>query len=401
MNHPIPSWTLHVLRVLVPATLLLAGCGTPVATSDTNELPFEQAVAVATDGLIKQTQKLPGFLAKMEAKVSKKGLLVDPMIDASSGQQTGITRQLEQQVTDRLRKNYEQIEILPLQPANLAKAEYLLTGTTTRVQTDKPARAFNINLAITDLKTGKVVAQSTARSRDEGLDATPTPYYRDSPVLVKDKVVEGYVRTSETPPGKAADPAYFERIAAAPAIADATNAYNNERYQESLALYTSAASTPAGEQIRVLNGIYLANWKLGKTAEAEEAFGKVVALGLASRNLGVKFLFNPGTTDFWSDPKVSGQYGFWLRQIARQAAAAKACMDVVGHTSKTGSEAVNDRLSKQRASYIKERLEKESSELAGRLKSSGVGFHENIVGTGTDDVRDALDRRVEFKVTAC
>jgi len=398
VNHSIVA---RALSALVPMTLVLAGCAAPVATSDTNELPFEQAVAVATDGLIKQTQKLPGFLAKMEAKVSKKGLLVDPMIDASSGQQTGVTKQLEQLVTDRLRANYEQIEILPFQAANLPKAQYLLTGTTSRVQSDKPVSAFNINLAITDMKTGKVVAQSSARSRDQGLDATPTAYYRDSPVLVKDKVVEGYVRTSETPPGKAADPAYFERIAAAPLVNDATNAYNSERYQESLTLYNNAASTPAGEQIRVLNGIYLTNWKLGKTSEAEEAFGKVVALGLASQNLGVKFLFNPGTTDFWSDSKVSGPYGFWLRQIARQAAAAKTCMNVVGHTSKTGSEAINDRLSRQRATYIKERLEKESSELAGRLKSSGVGFKENIVGTGTDDVRDALDRRVEFKVTAC
>jgi len=323
------------------------------------------------------------------------------MLDASSGQQTGITRALEQLVSNRLRENWAQVDVVPFQAGNLAKAQYLLTGTTRRVQSDKPVHAFTINLAITDLKAGKVIAQSSARSSDDGLDATPTAYYRDSPVLVKDKVVDGYIRTSEAPPGSSADPAYLEKLASAPLISEATSAYNNEHYQESLTLYNSAASAPGGEQIRVSNGIYLANWRLGRTAEAEEAFGKVVALGIASQTLGVKFLFNPGTTDFWTDPRVSGPYGFWLRQIARQAAVAKACMNVVGHTSKTGSEAINDRLSRQRASYIKERLEKESGELAGRLKSTGVGFHENIVGTGTDDVRDALDRRVEFKVSGC
>jgi outer membrane protein OmpA-like peptidoglycan-associated protein len=392
---------MRIVGALVPAALI-AGCATKGATSDTNELPFEQAVVVATDGLIKQTQTLPGFLGKMEAKVSKKGLLVDPMIDASSGQQTGVTRQLETLVTNRMKENWAQVELLPFQSANLGKAQYLLTGTTSRVQSDKPVRAFNINLAITDLKTGKVVAQSSARSRDEGLDMTPTAYFRDSPVLVKDKVVEGYIRTSEAAPGSAADPAYMEKLAAAPLVNEATTAYNNERYQDSLTLYNNAANTPGGgEQIRVLNGIYLTNWKLGKTAEAEEAFGKIVALGLANQNLGVKFLFNPGTTDFWTDPKVSGPYVFWLRQIARRVAVAKVCMNVVGHTSKTGSDATNDRLSRQRANYIKERLEKESGELAGRLKANGLGFRENIVGSGTDDVRDALDRRVEFKVTAC
>jgi outer membrane protein OmpA-like peptidoglycan-associated protein len=35
------------------------------------------------------------------------------------------------------------------------------------------------------------------------------------------------------------------------------------------------------------------------------------------------------------------------------------------------------------------------------MQSVGMGFRENIVGSGTDDLRDALDRRVEFKVRSC
>jgi hypothetical protein len=30
-----------------------------------------------------------------------------------------------------------------------------------------------------------------------------------------------------------------------------------------------------------------------------------------------------------------------------------------------------------------------------------MGLRENIVGTETDDARDALDRRVEFKISEC
>jgi len=77
------------------------------------------------------------------------------------------------------------------------------------------------------------------------------------------------------------------------------------------------------------------------------------------------------------------------------------CMNVVGHTSLTGSEAYNDRLSQRRAAYIKRRLDTEAPELAPRTRASGMGFRENIVGTSTDDARDALDRRVEFKITEC
>ena len=50
---------------------------------------------------------------------------------------------------------------------------------------------------------------------------------------------------------------------------------------------------------------------------------------------------------------------------------------------------------------VRERLERESATLSKRLRASGVGFSENLIGTGADDASDALDRRVEFKVVAC
>ena len=143
----------------------------------------------------------------------------------------------------------------------------------------------------------------------------------------------------------------------------------------------------------MFNGIYLANVKLGNMAEAEKAFGRVVAMSIAANQLGVKFLFNPGGTEFWSDNKVSGAYGMWLRQIARESTTAKVCMTVVGHTSHTGSAAVNDALSLKRATFIRQKLAAEAAELAGKTKADGKGFRENIVGSATDDAVDALDRR--------
>ena len=220
-------------------------------------------------------------------------------------------------------------------------------------------------------------------------------------MLVKDKVIEGYARTSATAPGQRGDVYYLERISAATLINEATILYNQERYVEALGQYRSALALPAGEQMRVMNGIYLASVKLGRTAEAEQAFGRVVALGIAFNELGVKFLFNPGSTDFWSDTRVSGPYGMWMRQIAKESTASRVCMEVVGHTSKTGSEQVNDALSLQRANTIRQRLAAEAAALGGRTKTSGMGFRQNIVGSGTDNAVDALDRRVEFKIVPC
>jgi len=379
---------------------LLAACATPPPKAvEIGELPFEQAAAQATDAIATQAQTGPAILAKLQ----KKSIVLDPMLDAATGQQTAATTLLETRVSERLASKGDAFEILPFTSANLARAQLLLTGTMTRVDGDSGARkkALRIQLALTDIKAGTVVAQASALARDEGLDHTPLAYYRDSPVLVKDKVIEGYVRTSATPPGQRADAFYLERIAQATLIHEATTLYNEERYVEALGKYRSALAMPAGEQIRVVNGVYLSAAKLGRTAEAEQAFARVVALGIAYNELGVKFLFNPGSTEFWSDPKVSGAYPMWLRQIARESTNAKVCMNIVGHTSHTGSEPTNDALSLQRANFIRQRLVGEAATLATKTKASGMGFRQNIVGSGTDNAVDALDRRVEFKIIPC
>jgi outer membrane protein OmpA-like peptidoglycan-associated protein len=256
-------------------------------------------------------------------------------------------------------------------------------------------------MALVELRSGTVVAQASSLAIDQGLDHAPLPYYRDSPVLVKDKVVDGYIRTAQATPGTPADAEYFQRVNVGTTITAATQAYNAERYQEALSLYRAALATPPGQQLRTLNGVYLSTWKLGRDAEAEQAFAKVVETAVANNNLGVKFLFSPGSTEFWPEPRISGPYPIWLRQIARTVAVSQSCMNVVGHTSRTGSEVYNDRLSEQRALAIRQKLVTEVPELAPRLKAGGMGFHQNLIGTGTDDASDALDRRVEFKLQAC
>ncbi|NML16530.1 OmpA family protein [Azohydromonas caseinilytica] len=390
------------LAALVPALVLaaLAGCATPTGpTASTEAVSFDQAVASATDSLLTQARQSMGVMAQF----SSRSVVVDPMLESGTGQQSALTRALEDKVAQRLRAG--EFELLPFQGESLSKARYLLVGTLDHLQEvkDRPAGRppLRIDLSLVELKSGNVVAQASTRAVDNRLDATPTPYYRDSPVLVKDKVVDGYIRTAQARPGTPADADYFQRVSVGTTIQAATQAYNAEQYPQALELYRAALATPAGEQMRTRNGIYLSNWKLGRDAEAEAAFGKVVETALANNNLGVKFLFNPGSTDFWPEPKISGPYPFWLRQIARHVAASKVCLNVVGHTSHTGSEAYNDRLSEQRALAIRQKLVTEVSDLAPRLKAGGVGFRQNLIGTGTDDASDALDRRVEFKVQGC
>ena len=393
----------RVAAFAVGLALLVSGC------TSSEPQTFEKAAADATDRLLAQTGKLPAFLAKIESTLAKpdpkaprRTVTIDPMIDTVTGQQTETTMLFERRVVQRMGNLYPQFEFLPFQAANLARAQYLLTGTMARVPTaplGKPT--VRLNLALTELRTGIVVAQAWSLAREENLDATPSRYYRDLPVLIKDKVIEGYARTTTTTPGQRADSYYLERVAAASVISEATTLYNAEKYQDALGTYRSALTSPQGEQLRAESGIYLASIKLGNQADAEQAFGRIVALGMAYNELGVKFLFNPSSVDFWSDPKISGAYGMWLRQIAREAMAARSCMAVVGHTSRSGTGPANDTLSLKRAQYVRQRLIAEAPELAGRTRAEGMGFRQNIVGSGSDDSFDVLDRRVEFKIVPC
>ena len=287
-----------------------------------------------------------------------------------------------------------------------ATALIVLVGTFTSVnkegKTEGVREAYRVCLALADLKSGKIISKGVARAKPEGVNTTPTQYFKDSPTWAPDQATEGYIKTCQgTKAGDPINPAYVDRILTAALVSEAIDAYNNRQYREALDLYQSALHSPGGEQLRVYNGLYLSNWKLGHRDEATQAFGKVVDYGLVNKRLAVKFLFKPGSTDFWADRRVTGPYPIWLEQIAERTSQYQGCLEIVGHTSRTGPEPINERLSLLRAERIKQKLDRDVPALKTRTIANGVGSKENLIGTGPDDARDALDRRVEFKVVGC
>jgi outer membrane protein OmpA-like peptidoglycan-associated protein len=403
------STTSGLAKASLLALILIAACAAPPPperpVAPSSELTFDAGVDYAIDDLLVQARRLPAFnpapgILKKEEPV--RGVIaVDPAIDGNTGQQTIASKALDARLLQRAADKFAQFDVGAVNSAMLGKAQYVLAATLTPIDAKATSGTFRISLSLTDIKTGFVVAQSVARIRSEGVDTTPTAFYRDSPSLTKDRVVEGQIRTAQTPTGGVADEFYLSRLPINALISEGSRLYEAGNYAEALRYYESAAARPEGQQLRVLNGLYLANTQLGRTDEAEKAFTKIVSLGLATNSLSVKFLFRPGSLEFLADPKVSGPYAMWLRLVAREVAASKSCLTIVGHTSHTGAEQFNDRLSMQRAVAIQRRLEALAPDTASRLVSSGMGFRENLVGSGSDDLRDALDRRVEFKVRNC
>ena len=196
-------------------------------------------------------------------------------------------------------------------------------------------------------------------------------------------------------------PGYLQRLPAAAVINEAALAFADNKPADAYRLYREARTVAAADDLRVLNGLYTTSWKTGRKKEAAETFGKIVGVGLESKRLPIKIFFTPGTTTLLQSADLQAQYAVWLQEVASQVGARESCLRIVGHTSRTGDAAANEVLSQKRAAVIKASLERQNKKLAQRIVAAGVGSREIIVGLGTDDLRDALDRRVEFRTVDC
>lgn len=364
-------------------------------------LPADDAVARATEALFANARLPP------PSDPSGRHLLViDPLIDGATGAQSAATRGVQTRVVE-VAQRFPRYDLRPFNTASLERKPLVLLGSVMplrpgNVMIGAPT-AYDLWLVLADTRTGRIVSRSEAPMRVAGVDATPTPFFRDSPAWVReDPAQRGYWETCRAVVGDAVDPRYLEGLFASALVADGIDAYEAGRPWQALALYQRAAQLPAGgDQARVHNGLYLANWAVGRREEAEAAFGRVVDLGLRRGQLAMKLVFQPGSTAFWPDQAVSGAYPLWLRRIAHGAVVRETCLQVTGHTSPTGSPAANDRLSLARAQRVQSLLVRSEPPLARRTAANGAGSRDPIIGTGADDASDALDRRVEFAPRGC
>ncbi len=368
-------------------------------------LPLQQALNQATQALfVSANLTLAGTGA--QAATPKLPLVIDPLIDGNNWMQTKATRAMETAVLQIIKDKQPRFEALPFTSTSLARGPFVFIGTFTPLDAagkiEGPTEWYRICLALLDLRSGKIIGKGFARASPEGVDSTPLPFFEDSPGWSPDEATTGYVRTCQgTKVGDAVNPAYWDRIAVAAVVSDAVNAYNSGRYDTAFDLYRGALHMPGGRQLRVHNGIYLSASKLKRPADAAEAFGELVDFGLAQKKISVKMLFRPGAAQFIANPVLATEYGMWLKQIAGRVGKAPECLLVAGHTSKSGPEPRNQALSLQRASAVQQRLLALNKALAKKLKTAGLGSSQAISGTGTDDARDAVDRRVEFRMQEC
>lgn len=414
----------QVMFLLGAASVVVAGCSPPARSGVEAAAPTVSSTSIRPTLALKPPQKalpLNEAVASMTQALFDRArleqsdyaghrtLVIDPLIDHETGSELAATRSMEAQVIAVVRSRYPHIEPRSFTSASLEEQPLVLAGSITTVagpgviptSIGGPPKAYRIWASLADLKSGRIVSHETAWVQPDTVDATPTPSFRNSPAWLADASMAAYLKTCAAQVGDPIAPTYLDGLKAGAAVADGIKAYDAGRYRDALAAYREAQRLPMGAQLRVYNGVYLAEQALGHARQAEQAFGQLVDYGLDRGKLSMKLVFRPNSTAFWPDRAISGPYPMWLRQIATRTAERDSCLNIVGHTSPTGPADFNQFLSEARAQVVRARIVRDAPPLSERTKARGAGSSEPMIGTGDDNATDALDRRVEFEPVIC
>ena len=390
------------------ACLVIAGCaGLRPSTHPAPPLvPFEKGVAALSTRLLTTVaqDRQPGGGAETV------NVMLIPFADADSEQVPEISRRVEAIFIATGHAKFKNFKLARLTYQNIAQADYLISGTIGLKAYPPGSEANGKHYQITGEACKRataslvgqdlvwMVGQDLVWIADQKLNYRPTAIYRDSPLYLKGSRLQAPERSPDAPAGQ-----YFDVSLKTMAIQiEGRMAYEKGDYEAARKLFRLAAERRDGQDLGTYAGLYLANHKLGRQAEADAAFRKVVAISVEKhRYLTVKYLFWVDSVDFLSEPGLKERYEVWLHHIGKYFQDTEHCLHIVGHASRTGTAEYNQQLSMERAEVVRKRLSSTSPAVYDRITIEGRGFSQNIVGTGTDDENDELDRRVELFIIEC
>ncbi len=173
------------------------------------------------------------------------------------------------------------------------------------------------------------------------------------------------------------------------------------RCREALPHYGLAALEASPTRGQALAATYLCHWQLQRPKSAEESFTLWLRHELDQDRLPLRLLFQPGEARYLADSRISAPYGMWLRRIAEATLASRHCLTLNGHAGPSAVEQYAAELPLRRAQAVQRQLETLVPALKNRLRSVAAAPDEPLVGNASDDLRDALDRRVDFTLRPC
>ena len=170
--------------------LATACAASPCAADPAPAAPYErvidEAAESAIDDLLSQMRRLTAFASALKPEIpaadsaaGKAGETGSPRIAIAIDRSVGDTGQasIASQVFDSsllqaARRKLTQFDIVEMSPTVVDRVQYILGGKLSRV--DVASRGmYRVDLMLTDIKTSRIVAQSSVRFQAQGVDTTP------------------------------------------------------------------------------------------------------------------------------------------------------------------------------------------------------------------------------------
>ncbi len=363
-------------------------------------LNFEVAVRMIAFDLFAQ-------ISNQQKPVNKKQPIpltfaTDAVMNADTGEEIELSTKIHEIIKITATNGFPNYSLVEMNSGTIDHCDYAIIGVIKQeIYNNQPTKFPRLYLSAVELKSSKIMAHSEVWIANQEMKFQPTPLYSDSPMFIKDARAEKVIATATAVSGENVDQEYFATLATNAILAEASKAYDGGNYSLAVELFGKIAEREDGQVMKTYAGLYQAHLKLRHLPAAEEAFGKLAELGIKNGTLSVKFLFQVNDVNFFGQPEEIAEYDIWIRQLAKKIIATQVCVEISGHASRSGKAEYNKKLSERRAQKIRKRLQEVSPAIAKKTVAVGRGFEENIVGTGSDDIRDAIDRRVEFKVLDC
>jgi len=368
--------------------LLTACANLPANIGNRYPIPLPAAVRFLAESLYPEVDR------RWRPSISPPLVVIDPFYSPETGEVPRVSRRIDELLTAAAGPK---VRVRRMNAANLREADYVLNGRIVQAEFRVPGREetapyWRLLAMVVDLKDGAVVARANVWVSDRDLDVRPIPFHEDSPVFF-----------NNLPREPRSGSEYVDGLRAAALLAEAEEKYGAGDYAGALERLRQIVAADTGPLMKAWSGMYSAHRRLGQTEAMIHAFDRLIAVSVERYGvLTLKLLFQVNSTEFWPDPELRRQYDLWLARLGRYFREhPEVCIRLEGHCSRTGPETFNARLSLERALRVSRLLASHYPGIRSRTRAVGRGFSETILGIGTDDARDLIDRRVAFEIIDC
>ncbi|GAB6909062.1 hypothetical protein JCM12296A_49030 [Desulfosarcina cetonica] len=393
------------LMILFALAFFAACRGVAVPPIPDEAMEFEAGIKLLADNLGAQLEnsEVAGSINKVAINLVTgrkeiKKIAVDPFIDMESGYPVKANDRIVKIMAAEIKERFEITGVM--EPDVLEVAGYVLNGMVTLEpgQADHPRR-YKVYGAVFEKGSGRVIASASVHVKN--FDTTPMDIYKDSPVYLKGDNYAQLTASVRKGSDETVEKGYHDTLTVKSMQVKGDQLYEQKEYDKSLVYYNQAAGVQQKVPLETLNGLFTNYLKQKQWNEAAAAYGKLIRASIAETGeLATKITFNPLS----SSPVESKTrlYTIYIKEIAKLVDSVPSCrISIVGHCSRSGTEAFNDALSLERAQWILNKMRAYAPGVVQKADTVGRGFRQNIVGSGADDITDEIDRRVEFKFQQC